>query len=288
MGQLNNLDWEHVDIAAFLAGIKGNGVISGLEVSESTTPGMTVLVSSGSCDVDDVRYTESSGQNLNISNGNATHSRKDIVVYDTSAGNPAVVEGTPAAAPIPPDVPSGDIYLALIHVAANETTSIVNADIDEGRVFVQDHHHTTHEFGGTDVLSYYDPNIGSGIVLDDTASGDHSRTGNAPYAVLTPAIDKVMNIPAGVTLDLGITFTQEEVSNSGTSYARIYRNGVAVGAERSANHGASPKTSSEIISGWVNGDHLQIYGYHNVGGTMKVYAMKIYGSTTLPSDPTWT
>ena len=31
---------------------------------------------------------------------------------------------------------SGDIYLAMVHVAANETTSIVNADIDEGRVYV--------------------------------------------------------------------------------------------------------------------------------------------------------
>lgn len=136
MGQLNNLDFEHVDISALIAGVQGDGVVSGLGVSESTTPAMTVLVGSGSCEVGDVRYTEGSGQNLNISNGDATHPRKDIVVYDVTAGNPAVVAGTPAAAPIPPDIPSGDIYLALVHVAANESTSIVNADIDEGRVYV--------------------------------------------------------------------------------------------------------------------------------------------------------
>ena len=136
MGQLNNLDWEHTDIAALIAGVNGDGVVAGLGVSESAAPAMTVLVAAGSCEVGDVRYTEGAGQNLNISNGDATHPRKDIVVYDTSADNPAVVAGTPAAAPVPPDIPSGDIYLALVHVAANETTSIGNNDIDEGRVYV--------------------------------------------------------------------------------------------------------------------------------------------------------
>ena len=118
LGQLNNLDWEHVDIAALIAGVKGDGVIS------------------GKCYVNGTEYPEVSGQNVNVGNGDATHPRKDIVTYDTSAGNPAVVAGTPAAAPIPPDIPSGDIYLAMVHVAANESTSIVNADIDEGRVYV--------------------------------------------------------------------------------------------------------------------------------------------------------
>ena len=99
MGQLNNLDWEHVDIAAVIAGIRGNGVLTGLAVSESTTPAMSVLVALGSCKISDVVYSEVAGQNLNISNGDATHPRKDIVVYDATAGNPAIVEGTPAAAP---------------------------------------------------------------------------------------------------------------------------------------------------------------------------------------------
>lgn len=136
MGQIYNSSWEHVDISALIDGVNGDGVVDGLGVSESATPAMTVLVASGSCEASGVRYTEGSGQNLNISNGDATHPRKDIVVYDTSAGNPAIVEGSPAAAPIPPDIPSGDIYLALVHVDANETTSVVNADIDEGRVYV--------------------------------------------------------------------------------------------------------------------------------------------------------
>jgi microcystin-dependent protein len=136
MAQIYNGDWEAQDIRALIDGCKDNGVVSGLAVSESSPAAMSVLVASGTCEVDRVTYTEGSGQNLAISNGDATHPRKDIVIYDTTAGNPAIVEGTPAAAPVAPDIPADDIYLAMVQVAANESTSIVNADIDEGRVYV--------------------------------------------------------------------------------------------------------------------------------------------------------
>lgn len=135
MGQLYNEDWEHVDIEAFREAIIGNGVITGLAVTQSDTPGMTVKVSLGQCTIDGVVYAESSNQNLNISNGDATHDRKDIVVYDATAGNPAVVAGTPAAAPVPPDIPSGDILLGIVLVEQNESTSILNIDITEDRVY---------------------------------------------------------------------------------------------------------------------------------------------------------
>lgn len=138
MGQNYNESWEHVDIRAFREGIINNGVITGLEVSESSPTAMTVTVNAGQCTVDSVVYTETSGVNLNISNGHGTYDRKDIVVYDTTAGNPAVVEGTPAAAPTPVDIPTGDILLGIVLVEANETTSIVNADITEDRVYAID------------------------------------------------------------------------------------------------------------------------------------------------------
>ena len=138
MGQLYDEDWEHVDIKAFREAIIGNGVITGLEVMQSAAPAMTVLVSAGQCTIDGVVYSEASGQNLNIGNGDATHDRKDIIVYDATAGNPAVIAGTPAAAPIPPDIPAGDILLGIVLVEANEVTSILNADITEDRVYAID------------------------------------------------------------------------------------------------------------------------------------------------------
>lgn len=138
MGQLYNEDWEHVDIEAFREAIIKNGVISGLQVTESSPAAMTIQVSAGQCTVDGVVYSEAANQNLNISNGDATHDRKDIIVYDTTVGNPAVVAGTPAAAATPPDIPAGDILLGIVIVEANEVTSIVNSDITEDRVYAID------------------------------------------------------------------------------------------------------------------------------------------------------
>ena len=136
MGRLRNENWEQQDVSALVAGIQGDGIISGLECSESSPAGMNIYVSSGSCYVSDTKYTENSGQNLNISNGHATYGRNDLITYDPTTSNPIVTEGTPSAAPYAPDIPSGDIYLGMVHIAANETTSITNSDIDEGRVFV--------------------------------------------------------------------------------------------------------------------------------------------------------
>ena len=156
-------------------------------------------------------------------------------------------------------------------------------------------HADAHRHGGTDPLTgdvridmiQFDPNVNDTVTLDDTASGDHLTIGGA-YGVLNPVIDKVINLPAGQTYDLGITFSMHEVSNLGTIKIKIYRNGAAVGTERSINFAGSPVSHSEVISGWVDGDHLQIYGYHNNGGNGKVYDMKIYGGGNLKIDPTWT
>lgn len=136
MGRLYGQPWEQCDVAAFASGIKGDGVISGLAVSEKGTPDMGVQVTAGSCYIDDTIYTEASTTNLVIDNGHATHDRKDLITYDATAGNPAVVKGTAATPPIPPSIPSGDILLAIVLVDATESTSILNADIMEGRVLI--------------------------------------------------------------------------------------------------------------------------------------------------------
>lgn len=252
MGQLNNTDWEHVDIAAIIAGIKGDGVLTGLAVSESSTPAMSVLVASGTCKISNVVYTEASGQNLNISNGDATHPRKDIIVYDATAGNPAVVEGTPAAAPIPPNIPNGDIYLAMVHVAANESTSIVNADIDEGRIYTQNFHADTHLGGGVDEIEFYD-------MYQDLTLHNNSTSRTVTADTYTKYKEtKIDDCPD----TLRISFTLGHF-NSTTLYGRIYRNGVAVGTQRIAGSagGGIFTTWTEDIAGWSDGDLLQIYCY---------------------------
>ena len=123
--------FEHVMMNAIIAACGGNGVLDGLAVSENGAGAdMSVDVAAGNCMISGTKYTESSVTNLAISAADATYDRKDLVVYDSSAGDPAVVTGTAAATPVPPDIPSSDILLAIVNVAAG-VTQITNADITD-------------------------------------------------------------------------------------------------------------------------------------------------------------
>jgi len=126
----------HVIGNALNDGCKNWGVVSGLAVSERAAgANMSVDVALGVCFVDGVEYTESGITNVVITAADGTNPRKDLIVYDTSGGTPAVVTGTPAATAIPPDITSGDILLAVVDVPALDTT-ITNDQIHDGRVFV--------------------------------------------------------------------------------------------------------------------------------------------------------
>ena len=128
--------FENVMMNAIIAACDGNGVLDGLAVSENGAGAdMSVDVAAGNCMINGTKYTESSTTNLAISAADATYDRKDLVVYDSSAGDPAVVTGTAAAIPVPPDIPAGDILLAIVNVAAG-ATQITNADIVDGVVVV--------------------------------------------------------------------------------------------------------------------------------------------------------
>ncbi len=85
--------------------------------------------------------------NVPISTADATNPRKDIIIAkidgsvapNAGAANNCsitVVAGTPAGSPSAPAVPSGAILLATVNVAAG-ATSIVNANITDGRSYVQ-------------------------------------------------------------------------------------------------------------------------------------------------------
>ena len=91
---------------------------------------MSVDVAAGSCKIAGTKYTESGAVNLAISSADATHARKDLVIYDVATTNPLVITGTPATPPVPPDITSGDILLAIVDVAANDTT-ITNSEITD-------------------------------------------------------------------------------------------------------------------------------------------------------------
>ena len=63
------------------------------------------------------------------------------------------------------------------------------------------------------------------------------------------------------------------------AYARIYKNGVAVGTEQSTTSGTYV-VKSESIDGWANGDLLQVYVKNIVGGGYPAYVnnLKVYAT----------
>lgn len=130
-----NSPFHHVDYNAIIDGCSGNGVLSGLLVSErGAGQNMSVDVSTGSC-TSGIKYTETSITNLAINAAHATLLRKDIVIYDVATTNPLVITGIAASEPIPPDITNNDILLGIVTIQPSVSV-ITNADIEDGRVSV--------------------------------------------------------------------------------------------------------------------------------------------------------
>ena len=74
-------------------------------------------------------------------------------------------------------------------------------------------------------------------------------------------------------------------ASSETSYFKIYRNGSAVGTEKTVV-GSTYTTVTDSVSGWVNGDKIQVY-VHSTSGTYAAYIknFKVFGTpSTINTD----
>ena len=258
---------EHVELNNMLLAAKGCGVIYGLDVSErGAGANMSVDVAMGSCIVDYVSYYEASTVNVAISAAHATLARKDIIVYDTSAGNPAAVTGTAASTPVPPDIPNGDILLALIDVPATDTT------ISSGQI--------TDKIILTTEIGYAYSASDTSLKSDDTEETSASAT----YVKL-----KEIDVVSGLIDDestLRIKFDMHGDSSSFYVYGRIYRNGVAVGTEQTEMLGYD--TKSEDIAGWSSDDHIQLYVHRGSAGLVSIRNFWIYGTSGVVDTRTYT
>lgn len=98
------------------------------------------------------------------------------------------------------------------------------------------------------------------------ASSPESSTNSAAY-------QKRKEIIVGAGGQFTITFDLK-VTGAGTAYGRIYRNGVAVGAEQSEG-GTSYATKTENIAGWLPGDLCQLYAKVDSGDSAEVSNLKL-------------
>jgi hypothetical protein len=126
---------DKVDIDILVAGLNGNGVVSGCAVTAQGTPDMTVAVAAGvTRNADGTTATVASG-NVTITTADATNPRIDLVVV-SNAGVKSVTAGTAAASPVFPAIPANSVVLAAVYVPANDTTIATNQITDKRVVLV--------------------------------------------------------------------------------------------------------------------------------------------------------
>lgn len=250
-----NSPFEHVDYNAMID--TGNGVKTGLAVTErGAGQNMSVDVAAGTAWIDNIEYVEASTVNVVITAADATHPRKDIIIYDVATTNPAVVTGTPAAEPIPPNITSDDILLAIINIAANETT-IANTDIEDGRVLMQEHH-TSHELDGYDYIE----SLPLKVVASDTVLHTNATERSTPNLHMVKIKETWISSIQG---DIRITFDIKSSNGSEWVYAKVYVNSAAKGALLSTQS-TSYVTKTENSTDVTFGDLVQIYGGAGNGG----------------------
>lgn len=100
--------------------IEGNAIVSGMAVTPNATqPPIEVDIASGVFYAGGNRIVYAGGSQA-LDAADVTNDRWDLI-SGKSAGGLRYTAGTPSADPAPPDLPAGDIIIAMIYVVANET-----------------------------------------------------------------------------------------------------------------------------------------------------------------------
>lgn len=132
----NQAEPDKVDIDILVAGISGDGVVSGCAVSAVSGAGLDVQVASGEISVAGVKYPVDGG--TLVLDAGETNPRFDLIVAldDTGVGA-EVVQGQSAAEPVFPAIPAGAVALAAVFVPAG-ATEIDDVHIVDKRCFVRE------------------------------------------------------------------------------------------------------------------------------------------------------
>ena len=135
-------------------------------------------------------------------------------------------------------------------------------------------HASRHEIGGADAISSGYITSGTDIMIADNPVENYGSD-TATYKKIKEIV--LHSTPASIKLTFGL---RSNVAGK-TAYGRIYRNGAAVGTERTVV-GTVPTAFEEIISGWSNGDLLQLY-VHGDGSTHRANCLefRILGSSNV-------
>lgn len=121
---------DKVDIDILVAGLNGNGVVSGCAVTAQGSPDMTLAVAVGIIRNADRTTAAVTAGNVTVTTADATNPRIDLIVV-SNAGSKSVTAGTPAASPVMPSIPANSVVLAALYVPAGDTAMNTNQITDK-------------------------------------------------------------------------------------------------------------------------------------------------------------
>lgn len=152
------------DLDIMNAAEMGTGVLSGGSVTSQTTPNMTVQVAKAQVLIGGAAVTVPAGDSPACAAADATNPRIDLLTADT-AGAKLIVQGSPAAVPVMPAIPTGRVVLARLDVPPG-AVSVSGTQIVDKRVMLLGATIYAEDFGA----------VGDGRMTNDGAMTSGSAT----------------------------------------------------------------------------------------------------------------
>lgn len=195
-----------------------------LSVSAQDTPNMTVKIRAGSFFNGAGAFVEYGGGNspaITVPVGNP----KWVVVALLDAGTVTLVQGTPAAAPNLPAVPSGALPLAAVYVAPT-TTAITNALIADVRPFLRVVD-IVPNLAGEIAARPTNTDLNNALALKADVDGTTASvfTMNSDFTSGSPNADATFAVSRGAAPTVAIRWNESvdlwEFTNDGVTYSAI-------------------------------------------------------------------
>lgn len=227
IGRVDQAEVDTGDIAMLTAGIAGDGVLSGCQVTAQPTPDLTVDVASGTVQI--------AGSVVSVAQGtlevvpDSSFPRFDLIAV-SAAGVKQVLTGTAAAEPVFPAVPSSRVVLAAVFVGpavgAVTQAAIVDKRVTVVQPFTQadaDALYLTAAQGDAayvllDDARLTDSRVGKvgNIRLIDAGGGTHEVTGDDDMVLVQDATDLHLStdVPVGKVIEIQAAYG---VTQSGPS-----------------------------------------------------------------------
>ncbi len=218
--------------------------------ADTTTTTLKVLVNEGNVYFGSTIVEFTGGYSPEITD-TAQSSRIDVLTINSS-GTLEITEGTEADSPTTPDIPAGKIPICSIYMR-NGATQITDEDDSSNGYIYND----LRQFINLKPEFKY---RGFSASNNLRHSNDTERsTASSSYTKVKECL-LLEDISA-----CRIKFTIRELINGQTAYGRIYKNGVAIGTERSTTSNTGEEFSEDFTN-LVAGDLIQIYIKKSVTG----------------------